>query len=181
MSWCGFAWQVPSPRGKHRVLALQTLISQLGFGMLVVIWQPTCSPRGLTVVELGIMQSAINLSTAAGLFVWGPLSDTFGRKRVILLGHASRVIAVAALLVSGNPVFLYAFAFFVGFSCLWMQENPARTALLAESVSNDKRATAYGTLMAITQGTSMVMGSVGGYCAIVLGYWPIFAVQTILR
>jgi MFS family permease len=57
-----------------------------------------------------------------------------------------------------------------------MQENPARTALLAESVSNDKRATAYGTLMAITQGTSMVMGSVGGYCAIVLGYWPIFAV-----
>ncbi len=26
--------------GNIRVLALQTLISQLGFGMLVVVWQP---------------------------------------------------------------------------------------------------------------------------------------------
>jgi DHA1 family multidrug resistance protein-like MFS transporter len=162
--------------GNIRVLAIQTLISQLGFGMLVVVWQPYILSTGLTVIDLGIIQSVINLSTAAGLFIWGPLSDIFGRKHVMLLGHFSRVVAVLALMISGNPVFLYIFAFFIGFSALWMQSNPARTALLAESVSNDKRATAYGTLMAIGQGTSMVMASVGGYIAIVSGYWPIFTV-----
>ena len=162
--------------GNIRVLAIQTLVSQLGFGMLVVVWQPYILSLGLTVVDLGIVQSLINLSTATGLFVWGPLSDMFGRKKVMLLGHASRVVAVIALALSGNVAFLYVFAFFIGFSTLWMQMNPARTALIAESVSDGKRATAYSTLMAISQGASMIMASVGGYLAIVTGYWPIFAV-----
>jgi MFS transporter, DHA1 family, multidrug resistance protein len=162
--------------GNIRVLAIQTFISQLGFGMLVVVWQPYILSLGLTVVDLGIVQSLINFSTAAGLLIWGPLSDMFGRKRVMLFGHASRIVAVAALALSGNLFFLYMFAFFVGFSCLWMQMNPARTALIAESVADGKRATAYSTLMAISQGTSMIMASVGGYLAIVTGYWPIFAV-----
>ena len=39
------------------------------------------------------------------------------------------LVAVLALVVSGNVVFLYAFAFFIGFSALWMQANPARTAV----------------------------------------------------
>jgi len=162
--------------GNIRVLAIQTLVSQIGVGMLVVIWQPYILSLGLTVVDIGIVQSLINFSTAAGLFIWGPLSDMFGRKRVMLLGHASRVVAVIALLFSGNVVFLYVFAFFIGFSCLWQQMNPARTALIAESVGGTKRATALATLMTISQGTSVIMASVGGYLAIVTGYWPIFAI-----
>ena len=165
--------------GNIRVLALQTLISQLGFGMLIVVWQPYMLSVGLSVVDLGVIQSLINFSTAAGLFIWGPLSDMFGRKRVMLLGHASRVVAVLALIISGNLLFLYIFAFFIGFSTLWYQMNPARTALLAESVPNEKRATAIGTIMAISQGTSMVMASVGGYLAIVTGYWWIFAITIV--
>jgi MFS family permease len=162
--------------GNIRVLAIQTLISQLGFGMLVVVWQPYLLSVGLTVVDLGVIQSVINFSTALGLFIWGPLSDMYGRKQVMLLGHASRVVAVIALLISGNLIFLYLFAFFIGFSCLWQQMNPARMALTAESVRGEKMATAYATLMAISQGTSMIMASVGGYLAIVTGYWPIFAI-----
>jgi MFS family permease len=165
--------------GNIRVLAIQTLLSQLGFGMLIVVWQPYILSLGLKVVDLGAVQSVINLSTAVGLFVWGPLSDMFGRKRVMLLGHASRIAAVTALALSGNVIFLYIFAFFIGFSCLWQQMNPARTALIAESVSDGKRATAYSTLMAISQGTSMITASVGGYLAIVTGYWPIFAISVV--
>jgi MFS family permease len=165
--------------GNIRVLAVQILISQLGFGMLIVVWQPYILSLGLSMIDLGVIQSLINFSTAAGLFIWGPLSDMFGRKRVILLGHASRVVAVLALIISGNPLFLYVFAFFIGFSTLWYQMNPAQTALLAESVPNEKRATAYGTLMAISQGTSMVMASIGGYLAIVTGYWWIFAITIV--
>ena len=165
--------------GNIRVLALQTLVSQLGFGMLVVVWEPFILSLGLSVVDLGIIQSVINFSTAAGLFVWGPLSDMFGRKNVMLLGHVSRVVAVAALLLSGNVIFLYVFAFFIGFSTLWYQMNPARTALIAESVSNEKRATAFSTLMAVSQGVSMLTASLGGYLAIVTGYWPIFVITIV--
>lgn len=158
---------------------MQTLVSQLGFGMLIVVWQPYILSLGLAVVDLGVVQSVINFSTAAGLFVWGPISDMFGRKKVMLLGHASRVAAVIALLFSGNVFFLYVFAFFIGFSCLWQQMNPARTALIAESVGGARRATALATLMTISQGTSVIMASVGGYLAIVTGYWPIFAITIV--
>jgi MFS family permease len=144
--------------------------------MIFVIWQPYILSLGLTVVDLGIVQSVINLSTMTGLLIWGPLSDMYGRKRVMLLGHASRVLAVTALLYSGNIIFLYVFALFAGFSCLWQQMNPARTALIAESVEGERRATALATLMTISQGVSVIIASVGGYLALVAGYWPIFAV-----
>ena len=64
--------------GNIRVLALQTLISQLGFGMLFVVWQPYILSTGLTIIDLGIIQSVINLSTAMGLFFWVPSPTSLG-------------------------------------------------------------------------------------------------------
>jgi len=160
--------------GNIRVLAVQTLVSQVGFGMFYAVWQPYILSTGVGVVDLGVIQSVINLSSAAGLFVWGILSDRFGRKPVILASNASRVAALVALVLSGNFAFLLAFAFFVGFSALFMQGNPARSALVSESVGRGRLATAFSTLMAISQITTTLTASVGGYIAITAGYLPIF-------
>ena len=73
--------------GNMRVFAVQTLISQLGFGMFFVIWQPYILSRGVTIVELGLVQSILNLSTAGGLIAWGVIADRNGRKPVILASH----------------------------------------------------------------------------------------------
>jgi len=160
--------------GNIRVLAVQTLVSQLGFGMFYVIWQPYILSTGVGVVELGVIQSIINLSSAAGLIVWGVLSDRFGRKPIILASNASRVAALAALILSGSFLFLVAFAFFVGFSALFMQGNPARSALISETVGQQRRATAFSTLMSFSQITTTLTASAGGYIAVTAGYHPIF-------
>jgi len=160
--------------GNIRVLALQTLISQLGFGMFYVIWQPYVLSTGVSVVGLGIIQSIINLSTAVGLIFWGILSDQLGRKRVILVSNACRVIALIALMVSTNFAFLLVFAFFIGFSSLFMQANPARSALTSESVDSNRRATAFSTLLFFSQITNTLVASAGGYLAVTLGYHSIF-------
>jgi len=160
--------------GNIRVLAVQTLISQLGFGMFYVVWQPYILSTGVGVVELGVVQSVINLSSAAGLLAWGVLSDRFGRKPVILASNASRVAALAALLLSGRFPFLVVFAFFVGFSALFMQGNPARSALVSESVGRRRRATAFSTLMSISQITTTLTASAGGYLAVTAGYNLLF-------
>ena len=118
-----------SLEGNIRVLAVQTLVSQLSFGMFMVIWQPYILKTGVSVVGLGVIQSAINLSTAAGLIVWGFLADRIGRKPVTLAGYACRFIAILALVVSQRIEFLLVFAFFVGFSSLFMQGNPGKSAL----------------------------------------------------
>ena len=160
--------------GNIRVLAFQTLLSQLGFGMFYVVWQPYIISTGVSMVELGLLQSVINISTAAGLLAWGPISDRFGRKPAILASNVSRTLALIALVISSNFYFLVAFAFFVGFSALFMQANPARSALIAETVGQQRRATALSTLMAISQITMTVTASVGGYLALNVGFHAIF-------
>jgi MFS family permease len=65
--------------GNIRVLAIQLLVSQIGLGMVMVIWQPYILSQGFSVVELGFVQSVSNLASAAGLFSWGYLSDRYGR------------------------------------------------------------------------------------------------------
>jgi MFS family permease len=159
--------------GNIRVLVLQTLISQLGFGMFYVIWQPFILSTGASVADLGVIQSMINLVTAGGLILWGVLSDRLGRKPVILVSNACRVVAMAALIVSKNVFFLFAFAFFVGLSCLFKQGNPAVNALISESVGVEKRATAFSTVLSVSQITSTVVASAGGYIAVKAGYYPI--------
>ena len=112
--------------GNIRVLAVQTLVSQLSFGMFYVIWQPYILKTGVSVVGLGMIQSVINISTTAGLIVWGFLADKIGRKPVTLAGSACRLIAILALVVSQRIEFLIVFAFFIGFSSLFMQGNRPR-------------------------------------------------------
>ncbi len=159
--------------GNIRVLAVQTLISQLGLGMFFVVWQPLILARGVSVVELGVIQSVMNLSTAAGLIAWGAISDRYGRKPVILVSHSCRILAMGALIASGEYAFLVAFAFLMGFSSQFMVGNPARSALISESVGKGNMATAYSTLMSVSQITNTVMASAGGYIAVSMGYTPI--------
>ena len=159
--------------GNIRILVVQTLISALGFGMFFVIWQPYLISEGVSVVEIGWVQSVINLSSGAGLIAWGVLSDRYGRKPVVIASNVCRVLAIVALIVSRNIVFLLVFAFLLGFSALFMIGNPARSALITESVVSEKRATAFSTIMAFGTIVNTVMASAGGYLAVTAGYTPI--------
>ena len=49
--------------GNIRVLAAQTLISQIGFGMFYVVWQPYLLSTGISLSQLGVVQTMINVST----------------------------------------------------------------------------------------------------------------------
>jgi len=165
--------EVVALEGNIRVLALQTLVSQVGFGMFYVVWQPFILSTGASVADLGVIQSVINLVTAGGLILWGVLSDRLGRKPVILASNACRVLAMVALIASGSYAFLLVFAFFVGLSCIFMQGNPARNALTSESVGAERRATAFSVVMSVSQITSTAVASAGGYIAVTAGYYPI--------
>jgi MFS family permease len=57
--------------------------------------------------------------------------------------------------------------------------NPARNAIITESVEPKNRATAISTILSISQGVSTLMASAGGWIATVRGYSPIFYVVLI--
>jgi len=159
--------------GNIRVLAAQALISQIGFGMFYVIWQPYLLSTGISIGQLGVIQTMINVSTGLGLLAWGYIGDSYGRRPVVIASNACRVAAMAVLIVSKHYAALLVFAFLIGFTAMFMMGNPGRSALITESVDSAQRATAYSTLLAVSQGTSTLMASAGGYIAVKAGYTPI--------
>lgn len=160
--------------GNIKLMIAQTILGMVGFGALYAVWQPYVLSTGLTVVDIGLIQSILNLSTTLGLLTWGNLSDRIGRKPVIIISHSLRALCATALIVSPNLTWLLIFAFLAGFSALFQIGNPARNALIIESVPFEKRASAYSVLMASSQITSMITASAGGYVALEFGYMPIF-------
>jgi MFS family permease len=162
--------------GNIRVLAVQTFVSQIGLGMFYVIWQPYMLSMGISVSQLGLIQTMINISTALGLIVWGQLSDRIGRKPAVVWSAVCRAVAILILIASGHFYALLAFGFFMGFTAMFMMGNPARSALISESVGSGKMATALSTLITISQGMSTLVAGAGGYIALKVGYMPIFYV-----
>ncbi len=162
--------------GNIRVLAAQTFVSQIGLGMFYVIWQPYLLSTGITVSQLGLIQTMINISTALGLIVWGQLSDRLGRKPGVIGSALCRTLSIVILVVSGHYYALLVFGFFIGFSAMFMIGNPARNALIAESVESSQTATALSILITISQGMSTLVAGAGGYIALKMGYMPIFYV-----
>jgi DHA1 family multidrug resistance protein-like MFS transporter len=160
--------------GNIKLMIAQTILGMVGFGALYAVWQPYVLSTGLTVVDIGLIQSILNLSTTLGLLTWGNLSDRIGRKPVIIISHSLRALCATALIVSPNLTWLLIFAFLAGFSALFQIGNPARNALIIESVPFERRASAYSVLMASSQITSMITASAGGYVALEFGYMPIF-------
>jgi DHA1 family multidrug resistance protein-like MFS transporter len=165
--------------GNIRVLAVQTLLSQIGLGMFYVIWQPYLLSTGMNLTQLGLVQTIINLSTGIGLFLWGYVSDSYGRKPVIITTIICRIIAILILLYSDAFWAFIGFGALMGLTAMFNMANPARSAMITESVDSPRRATAMSTVITIAQGTSTLVAILGGYIAIKMGYTPIFYLMVI--
>ena len=165
--------------GNIRVLAVQTLLSQIGLGMFYVIWQPYLLSTGITLAQLGIVQTVINISTGLGLFFWGHFSDTHGRKPVIILTILCRIVAMLFLITYHSYWAFMGFGAFMGLTAMFNMGNPARSALITESVDITRRATALSTLTTVAQATSTIVATIGGYIALEMGYAPIFYLMVI--
>jgi MFS family permease len=165
--------------GNIRVLAIQTLLSQIGLGMFYVIWQPYTISTGVSISQLGLIQTIINVSTGISLFFWGYISDKYGRKPVIITCLILRIMSMIFLIISKSYWAFIGFGAFMGFTAMFYIGNPARSALITESVNSSQRATALSTIVTISQGTSTIVATLGGYIALKMGFSPIFYILII--
>jgi MFS transporter, DHA1 family, multidrug resistance protein len=113
------------------------------------------------------------------LFFWGHFSDTYGRRPVIILTILCRIVAMLFLITSHSYWAFMGFGAFMGLTAMFNMGNPARSALITESVDITRRATALSTLTTIAQATSTIVATIGGYIALEMGYTPIFYLMVI--
>lgn len=160
--------------GNIRIMAVCALITEACFGMFYVVWQPYVIELGATLPQLGLVQGVMILFAAVGSLAWGRVSDAWGRKPAAVGSILCRVVALAFCFAARDWASFVGFGVFMGLSASWQQNNPAISALMAESVEEEKVGTAISVVMSLGMIASISTASLGGYLALKDGYRLIF-------
>jgi MFS family permease len=160
--------------GNIRIMAMRALVTEACFGMFYVVWQPYVIELGATLPQLGLVQGVMMLFAAVGSLVWGRLSDAWGRKPAAVGSIVCRAVALVFCFIARDWVSFVGFGVFMGLSASWQQNNPAISALMAESVDEERVGTAVSVIMSLGMMASISTASLGGYLALKDGYRLIF-------
>jgi MFS family permease len=106
--------------------------------------------------------------------VWGRLSDAWGRKPTAVGSIICRAVALVFCFAARDWVSFVGFGVFMGLSASWQQSNPATSALMAESVDEERVGTAISVIMSLGMMASISTASLGGYLVMNNGYRLIF-------
>lgn len=146
------------------VLILAIFIDSIGYTLIFPFFSLYITEKfGVGMTEAGGLLAIFAVSGLFGIFIGGALADKFGRRSMIIFGLVfSALSSVAMGFVNELSVF-YSLAIVVGF--LSNFGGPARDALVADLVEEDKRAEAYG-FMRVVANLAWVIGPViGGFMA----------------
>ena len=145
-------------------LILITFIDRVGGAMLFPFFALYLTKRfeiGMT--QVGILFAAFSVSSLVGSMLGGALTDRMGRKRILIFGLiASSFSTLVMGFVSAFEVF-FIVAIFVGI--LAETAGPARQAMIADMLPEEKRAQGYG-IFRVAFNLSVVIGpAIGGLLA----------------
>ena len=157
-----------------RALMFRALITDACFGMFYVVWQPFLLDLGSTLPQLGLVQGVMTLFAAVGSLLWGRIADVYGRKPAIVASVLCRLSSLLFCVFAKSWVSFIGFGAFMGLSATWEQTNPAVSALVSESVDEDRVGMAMSVIMSLGMLASISTASLGGYLALNNGYGLIF-------
>jgi len=150
--------------GQFWTLVGGTFIDQLGGALLFPFFTLYVSSKfGVGMTEVGLVFSAFALGSLLGGVVGGALTDWLGRKRVLIFGLvASALVNLAIGLVVSYWVIFF-FAPIAGI--MGSVAQPARSAMVADLLSEEKRAQGYGVLRVANNLAVTVGPAIGGLLA----------------
>jgi MFS family permease len=142
--------------------------------MFYVVWQPFLLDLGSTLPQLGLVQGVMTLFAAVGSLLWGRIADVHGRKPAIVASVLCRLVSLLFCVAARSWVSFIGFGAFMGLSATWQQTHPAVSALVSESVEEERVGTAMSVIMSLGMMASISTASLGGYLALNDGYGLIF-------
>jgi len=168
-----------------KIILLVALITYgIGQSILYVVFPPIVEDIGLTKTQFGLVIAISNVALAFGAMFWGRKSDTFGRKRTMvvgLFGYALGTFLLASTLEWGleaarAPLLLLGIimAARLTYASIASAINPGATAYLADTTSKTNRAKGMA-LLGMSAGIGTMLGPViGGSFAFVGPVFPMY-------
>jgi MFS family permease len=149
---------------KFWVLGLATFIDVLGHTLIFPFFALYVTQRfNVGMTEAGVLLAIFSIMGLVGSMVGGALADKFGRRSVAIFGLVFSALSSLSMGVVGSLPVFYLLAVVVGF--LSNIGGPAREAMVADMLPEEKRAEGYGMLRVILNISWILGPTIGGLLA----------------
>lgn len=156
----------------------------LQFNITSAIWVLYLAFRGMSLVEIGILESIYHITGLCLELPSGALADIRGRKFCVVLGRAVDIISCALMIIS-NSFFGFAISFILSSAAMNLNSGAAEALIfdslkeLGEEKSYKKIWGQLAFVMSIAQGTAVLLGGVLSDVSFLYAYILGIIVQTI--
>lgn len=131
-------------KGNLKALAVSEVVSDTGWNMYEVIWQPYVLSLGASMPVLGSLRGAQTALASALQLITGRVSDCVGRKQLLVASYVITIIGLSFTLFARSWIFLLPAVVLLSIShSLW---EPVYAPLIAESVEPEERGTAFSLI-----------------------------------
>lgn len=150
-------------RGAILLLMINIFIVFTGIGLVIPIMPTYMDELGISGSTVGMLVAAFSLSQLLCSPIAGRLSDTYGRKKVIVFGMIMFAIGEGLFGLANTTVMLFVARMLGGVGAALIM--PAVMAYTADVTSDDERAKGMGLINAAISTGFIIGPGIGGYVA----------------
>lgn len=150
-------------RGAVLLLMLNLFLVFTGIGLVIPIMPKFMAELSISGSTVGLLVAAFSLTQLLFSPQAGRLADSFGRKRMIVLGMIVFALSEALFGLASDPVLLFASRMLGGISAALIM--PAVMAYAADVTSKEERAAGMGYINAAITTGFIIGPGIGGYIA----------------
>lgn len=129
---------------------------------------------------LGLIFSVFAFARALVVLAGGHLSDRYGRKKIIVLSNAISTVSLLPLYWVGVGAWPIAIVCLIGMNFGWSFYRPVGSAIVADSLPKEKRATAFSTMATIAFWGGVIGPILGGYLTLEGNYSVAFLYASLI-
>ncbi|OQX65664.1 MAG: hypothetical protein B5M51_00065 [Anaerolinea sp. 4484_236] len=159
------------------VLIAVSFVDQLGGALLFPFFALYITAKfNVGMVEVGILFALFSISNFVGSILGGALTDRFGRKQVVIFSLIATSISSVFMGLASELEVFYVIAVLSG---IFSVGGPARQAMVADLLSEKKRAQGFGILR-VSHNLSVAIGpAIGGLLLGITSYLSLFIIDAV--
>jgi len=161
-------------KGNLPALALSEIVSNTGWNMFEVVWQPYVLGLGATISILGSLTGALTAIRSVLQLIMGRISDCVGRKRLLMVSYILTLIGIILCISARAWIFLVPTIILFSVSgSLW---DPIFPTMISESVEQNERGTAFSLIYLTWFVPGFYAPVIAGYIAENYGFRPVLGI-----
>jgi len=149
---------------KFWVVAVTTFIDVIGATLIFPFFALYITQRfAVGMTQAGLLLGTFSMASLLGNMLGGAIADRFGRRRLVLFGLVFSALSAISMGLVDNLASFFVLAVIVGL--LADMAGPARQAMIADILPEEKRTEGFGLLRVVANLSWIIGPSIGGFVA----------------